>query len=220
MTHPTWMPLLKALFNTPEMAKLSQHIKQVRETKTIYPSSEKVLRAFELGVQDIRVVVIGQEPYPHEAADGFAFSSGSGFVPESLARIFDVLEQDLGFVLDQDPDLQRWADQGVFLYNTLLTVEIGKPLSHMNLGWEKFSTHVIKYLNDNTSNTVWMLWGKHSQVFKPLIDPIKHKVIETEHPIAGKYQQGRIWNHKNCFIECNNYLELYGKQPISWGVPT
>jgi uracil-DNA glycosylase len=216
----SWVPFLTEAFKPVEMRRLSEHIKKQRETKKIYPASEDVLRVFSVPLEKVKVVIIGQDPYPHDAADGYAFSSKSGYFPESLSRIFDALEEDYGFVLDPDPDLQRWADQGIFLYNAILTVEQGKPLSHMGLGWEQFSTKVIKYINEKTENTVWLLWGKHGQVFLNLIDPFRHKVILAEHPVAGKYQGNRPWKHNNCFVECNNYLELYGKQPISWGYPS
>lgn len=217
--HPSWMPILKQLFNTPQMAKLSNLIKEQRKTKVIYPNSEDVLRVFGTGIKDIRVVIVGQDPYPHDAADGLAFSSKNGYVPESLARIFDAIESDFGFVIDQEPDLQRLSEQGVFLYNAILTVEKGKPLSHMSLGWEDFTTQIIRVLNQHTENVVWMLWGKHSQIFAPMIDQFRHLIICCEHPVAGKYQGNRPWKHNECFIECNNYLEQYGKQPINWAIP-
>jgi len=218
-THPTWLPILQSAFNDPAMLRLSNSIKSQRLVKTIYPDAEDVLRVFGLGIPDIKVVIIGQDPYPHDAADGLAFSSKSGFVPESLSRIFDAIEEEFGFVIDQDPNLERLKEQGVFLYNPILTVEKGIPLSHMNMGWERFSSYIIRVLNEKTENVVWIIWGKHSQVFVPMIDQFRHKIIVCEHPVAGKYQGGRPWKNNKCFTECNNYLEQYDRGTISWAIP-
>ena len=154
-----------------------------RKTKTVYPENNDILRAFSLTqYNDVKVVIIGLDPYFNGQADGLAFSCSKGQTPVSLNVIFDEIDRSLNtFPPVSNPDLTRWAKQGVLLINTALTVEHGKPKSHLKL-WEGFMEKVIEALNKK-EDIAWMLWGNEAKSFKNLINP-SHLILESCHPAA------------------------------------
>jgi len=203
----SWYELLKGEFEKEYMLKLSSRITSDRKTKTIYPKQDDVFNAYRLTPYDkVRVVIIGQDPYfnPDEA-HGLSFSVKEAVkLPPSLRIIFKAIEQSVygGFKVDQDPDLTRWAKQGVFLLNRTLTVERGKPLSHKGYGWELFTAKTIDLLNRSDNKICYLLMGKEAQTAKDYINKDKHIVFCVEHPAASAYA-GRDWNHESVFKSIN-----------------
>lgn len=208
----SWYELLKGEFEKEYMLKLSKKITSDRKTKTIYPKQDDVFNAYKLTPYDkVRVVIIGQDPYfnPDEA-HGLSFSVKNAIkLPPSLRIIFKAIEQTIygGFKIDQDPDLTRWANQGVFLLNRTLTVEKGKPLSHKGYGWDLFTAKTIDLLNRSDNKICYLLMGKEAQTVKDYINKDKHVIFCVEHPAASAYA-GRDWDHGNVFKAINMYHNI------------
>ena len=184
--------------------------------KRIFPPGRLIFRAFELTpVDKVKVVILGQDPYhgPGQAM-GLSFSVPQGVkAPPSLVNIFKEIESDLGIRMSGSPDLEPWARQGVLLLNTALTVQEGIATSHSRIGWQYFTDAVIKYISDNCDGVVFLLWGRHAQEKKELIDQTKHHVLEAAHPspLAG----GRFFGCRH-FSKTNKILMEEGKTPINW----
>lgn len=184
--------------------------------KRIFPPGKLIFRAFELTpVDKVKVVILGQDPYhgPGQAM-GLSFSVPQGVkAPPSLVNIFKEIESDLGIRMSGSPDLEPWARQGVLLLNTALTVQEGIATSHSRIGWQYFTDAVIKYISDNCEGVVFLLWGRHAQEKKELIDQTKHHVLEAAHPspLAG----GRFFGCRH-FSKTNKILMEEGKTPINW----
>lgn len=208
----SWYELLRDEFSKEYMLLLSKKITSQRKTKTIYPKQDDVFNAYKLTPYDkVRVVIIGQDPYIHEnEANGLSFSIKNAVkLPPSLRIIFKAIEQTIysGLKLEQDSDLSRWASQGVFLLNRILTVEKGRPLSHKGLGWELFTAKTIDLLNRSNNKICYLLMGKEAQSVKDYINKDKHIVFCVEHPAASAYA-GREWNHENVFKAINLYHNI------------
>lgn len=186
------------------------------ENKIIYPPKSDIMNAFKLThFQQVKVVIIGQDPYhqPNQAM-GLSFSVKQGVqLPKSLINIFTELEDDLG-IHNTSGDLTPWAKQGVFLLNTTLTVEQGKPMSHANQGWEQFTTTVIHELCQQKQDLVFLLWGKHAQQFEPVAKQYGHYVLKSVHPSPLSAYRGFFGSKP--FSTCNKYLISKNKQPIDW----
>ncbi len=201
--------------------EITQFVEQERVSgKTIYPPKDEVFAAFqETELADIKVVILGQDPY-HGAnqAHGLCFSVQPGIkIPPSLANIYKELANDVeGFQIPQHGYLQSWAQQGVFLLNTVLTVEAGKAHSHAKCGWEKFTDQVIKVIDQHTNDIVFMLWGAHAQKKGAHIDRDKHLVLQAPHPSPLSAHRGFF----GCghFSQANQYLLQNGKKPINWQI--
>lgn len=219
----SWAPIIGDEFSKPYMQKISKIVRFHRKRYNVFPPSDKVFRAFrETPYQNVKVVIIGQDPYPTEGnADGLAFSSGDRIYPNivdsplSLTRIFEEVESDVGggLVLYQNSDLGRWARQGVLLINTALTVVENHPGSHSDIGWDQFVRTVIAKLNAKDNQLVYLLWGRHAQTFIPFIKR-HHEYLTAAHPAA------RNKKFKGCrhFSQCNAILELSNQQPIDWTI--
>ena len=184
--------------------------------KSIYPPQKEVMNAFKLTPFDqVKVVIIGQDPYhqPNQAM-GLSFSVKQGVpLPKSLISIFTELKNDLG-IINTSGDLTPWAQQGVFLLNTTLTVERDKPMSHVNQGWEEFTTTAIGELCQKKKDLVFILWGKHAQQFENLATSNGHLVIKSVHPSPLSAYRGFFGSKP--FSRCNKYLISKNKQPIDW----
>jgi len=185
---------------------------------TIYPSADEVFNAFTLTpLNQLKVVIIGQDPYhgPNQA-HGLCFSVKKGVkTPPSLVNIYKELARDIdGFNIPNHGNLESWAEQGVLLLNTVLTVEQGQAHSHKHLGWELFTDRVIELINQQTDGIVFLLWGAHAQKKGAKIDTSRHCVLKTVHPSPLSAYRGFI----GCghFSACNQYLEQQGKAPIRW----
>lgn len=184
----------------------------------IYPSSDKVYKAFEEPFSNIQVVVLEQDPYhTPRYATGLAFSVPKNVpkLPPSLVNIFKEIESDVynGLHLDQDPDLSRWSEQGVFLLNTCLTVEKGLPLSHEHIGWQRFTQVAFQHICDKNEPVVFMLWGNHAKAYKQLIHNKYHLVLEAAHPSPFSIKGFKGCKH---FSKANQYLLDNKLEPIIW----
>ena len=214
-----WYGELEAEFNQNYMLKLEAFLKEEAKQHRIYPSSENTFNAFKLCPLDqVRVVILGQDPYhsPNQA-HGLCFSVQAGVkTPPSLVNIFKELNQDLGIPISKNGDLTKWAEQGVFLLNTCLSVRADEAGSHFNQGWEIFTDQVIKIINEKKKNIVFMLWGAPARRKAEMIDRSKHLVLEAPHPSPLSAHRGFL----GCkhFSKANEYLKKHGFKEIDWGI--
>ena len=196
---------------------IKDFIKEERLSKTIYPPANDLFNAFKLtDFKDIKVVILGQDPYHGEKeAMGLSFSVRRGVrTPPSLRNIFKELKDDIG-VEREDTDLSSLAKQGVFLLNTVLTVEKDKANSHKDIGWEIFTDFVIKQINEKLNNVVFILWGRSARDKKKLITNPNHYIIESAHPSPLSAYNGFFGSKP--FSKTNEYLIKVGKTPIDFG---
>lgn len=214
--HESWQEFLKAEFNKPYFKELSEFLHQEYETKTIFPPKKLVFSAFTTDLNDVKVVILGQDPYHTPgAAEGLAFSVPSSQpVPPSLINIYKEIDSDIGSHKNPTGSLRNWQSQGVLLLNTVLTVEAHRAGSHRGKGWETFTTAVISYLNIHKDNLVFILWGRDARNKKSLIDSSRHLILEAAHPSPLSAYNG-FFGCKH-FSKCNKYLEEHGKTPIEW----
>lgn len=211
----------KQLFNEEKnkeyFIKLKEFIDNEYDTKTIYPPKDMVFNAFKYNdINNIKVIIIGQDPYynPNQA-HGLCFSVQHGIPePKSLINIYKELYNDLLVNPPMDGNLEGWARQGVFLLNTILTVEKGKPLSHKNKGWEIFTNRVIEELNKDNNPKVFVLWGGEARKFKSMITNNKHLIIESNHPSPLSAYNGFFGSKP--FSRINRFLEENNLTPIDW----
>lgn len=187
--------------------------------KIIYPPRFQIYRAIELcPIQKARVVIIGQDPYHGPGqANGLAFSVNKDCeIPPSLKNIYKELVDDLDVSMPKHGDLTKWAEQGVLLLNTILTVEQGKPLSHAGLGWQDLTTGIIKDLNEETSDVCYILWGLRAQEFKPYINAEENHIIESSHPSPFSAHKGFFGSKP--FSRTNKFLIDCGDIPVDWSI--
>lgn len=214
-----WLRQLETEFSKPYMIEIKKFLsKEYKKNKIIYPNKSLIFNAFNLcDFEKVKVIILGQDPYhgPNQA-QGLSFSVKKETpLPPSLVNIFQELEQDYGKKVDKsNGDLKNWADQGVFLLNTTLTVEKNKPLSHSKVGWEIFTDEVIKKLNKNKKNLVFILWGKFAQSKTKLINPENHFVISSAHPSPLSAYRGFFGSKP--FSKTNNYLCSKNIEKIRW----
>ena len=168
--HESWKPFLKSEFEKPYFKELAKFLHTEYETKKIFPRKELVFRAFATDLNEVKVVILGQDPYHTPgAAEGLAFSvPNSAPIPPSLINIYKEIDDDIGRHANQRGSLANWQKQGVLLLNTVLTVEAHKPKSHSGKGWEIFTTETIKYLNETRPHLVFILWGRDARNKKSL----------------------------------------------------
>ena len=186
--------------------------------KEIYPPSSLIFNAFNTTpLEQVKVVILGQDPYhgPNQA-HGLSFSVQKGIaLPPSLRNIFHELHADIGVEIPRHGDLTHWAEQGVLLLNSVLTVEAGQPTSHQKRGWENFTDHVIDVLNEQREHIVFILWGAYAQRKGQRIDPNKHLILKAAHPSPLAANRGGFFGCK-VFSKTNNYLKHNGIEPIDW----
>ena len=183
----------------------------------ISPPKNQVFAAFNLmAVTNVKVVILGQDPYPTVGyANGVCFSVNSNNkLPKSLKNIFIELRDDIGKEIPSNGDLSKWANQGVFLLNSILTVENGKPESHSKIGWEEFTDAIIQLLSFRNSNLVFLLWGSKAEKKRSLIDENKHLVLTAPHPSPLSAYRGFFGCRH--FSKTNTFLLSKGKPIISW----
>lgn len=194
--------------------RLTLFVKKEYSEKKIYPPGPYIFRAFDLvDFEKVKVVIIGQDPYHTPGvANGLAFSANPDKkIPPSLLNIFKEIRNEFGKEIPNNPDLSRWAEQGVLLLNATLTVESGKAGSHQNQGWEDFTNAVIKTISEKRERVVFMLWGAYAQKKEGLIDPKKHLILKSSHPSPFSADRGFFGN--NHFKLANEYL---GNKSIDW----
>ena len=216
MFHNSWDIILKDEMDKSYFKYIKEFVKEERLNKTIYPPAKDLFNAFKLtDFKDIKVVILGQDPYHGEKeAMGLSFSVRRGVrTPPSLRNIFKELEDDLN-IKREDTDLSDWARQGVFLLNTVLTVEKDKANSHKDIGWEIFTDYVIKQINDKLNNVVFILWGRQARDKKKLITNPNHLIIESAHPSPLSAYNGFFGSKP--FSKTNNYLKKCNKDEIKF----
>jgi len=223
--HPSWLEPLQGEFESPYMQALRQFLVAERQAgKRIFPKGNEWFRALDLTpLTDVRVVILGQDPYHGEGqAHGLCFSVQPGVrTPPSLVNIYKELEADLGIPPARHGFLQHWAEQGVLLLNAVLTVQMGMAASHQGRGWEKFTDAVIRLVNAKAEPVVFMLWGSYAQKKAAFVDSVdkggRHLVLKAVHPSplsahAGFFGCGH-------FSKANAFLKAHGQKPIDWQLP-
>uniref|UniRef100_A0A0A9WK06 Uracil-DNA glycosylase n=1 Tax=Lygus hesperus TaxID=30085 RepID=A0A0A9WK06_LYGHE len=215
---PTWFRALKPEFKKPYFEKLSKFVIEERKRAEIFPPPDKVWSwTKECSLENIKVVILGQDPYHNPGqAHGLCFSVQIPVKPPpSLLNMYKELANDIeGFVPPKHGYLVGWARQGVLLLNACLTVRKNMPNSHKDQGWENLTTAVIKYLNDHKTGIVFLLWGSYAQKKADFVDKKKHCVLKTVHPSPLSASRG--WFGNKHFSKCNEYLVSIGKRPIDW----
>ena len=217
----SWKSALQQEFSKPYFHELIAKLKgEISEGKTVYPPGPLIFQAFaKTPLEQVRILILGQDPYhnPGEAM-GLSFSVPRGVrVPPSLGNIFKEMRDDVGFTEVGHGDLTSWADQGVLLLNSMLTVRHRSPKSHHKLGWERFTDEVIKVLSEQREHIVFMLWGASARKKAEVIDKSKHLVLEAAHP--SPLARGAYFGSKH-FSQANEYLTKHGLQPIDWQLPS
>ncbi len=216
--HPSWQVVLGHELEQSYMHNLRDFLKAEKAAgKIIFPPGPQIFNAFNhTPFQQVRVVIIGQDPYHGPGqAHGLSFSVQPGVkIPPSLINIFKEIEGDLGLRMSGSGDLTPWADQGVLLLNATLTVEQANAGSHQGKGWEQFTDAAICALNEQREGLVFVLWGSYAQKKGAVIDPQKHLVLKSVHPSPLSAHRGFFGNRQ--FSRINDYLISRGEVPIQW----
>lgn len=214
---PDWNKWLASEFDKDYMKSLQQFLQSEKQKGRIYPEESDYFNALNLTpFNKVKVVILGQDPYHGEGqAHGLSFSVKPGIkVPPSLMNIYKELEADLGISPANHGYLLQWAEQGVLLLNSVLTVEAGKAGSHQNKGWETFTDKIIKLIDEEHDGVVFMLWGAYAQKKGRHIDRQKHYLLESVHPSPLSAYRGFLGCQH--FSKANAYLEKLGKESIKW----
>ena len=216
-----WKSALSTEFEQPYMQRLKSFLIERKQMgKRIFPRGSEYFRALDLTpLKDVKVVILGQDPY-HGAgqAHGLCFSVQPGVrIPPSLVNIYKELRSDLGITPARHGFLEHWARQGVLLLNSVLTVEEAQAASHQGKGWETFTDAVIRKVNDECDAVVFMLWGAYAQRKAAFVDTSKHLVLKSPHPSPLSAHNGFFGCHH--FSKANAFLEKHGRPPIDWQLP-
>jgi uracil-DNA glycosylase len=213
-----WQHYLAAEFHKPYMKELFSFLESEKISgKVIYPDADKIFESFRLTpFSNVKVVILGQDPYHGPGqAHGLCFSvQQSVKIPPSLVNIFKELKDDIGIEPPQHGHLESWAQQGVLLLNTVLTVEAGKAGSHHKKGWEKFTDKIIEVLNSEKKNLVFILWGTSAQKKANQVDSNQHLILKSVHPSPLSVYRG--FSGSKPFSKTNKYLIENGIDPIDW----
>lgn len=212
-----WDIVLKEEFEKEYFIEIMEFVDEEYSSKTIYPPYDDIFNAFKLTpLSNVKAVILGQDPYHEEGqAHGLAFSTPEGHpIPRSLKNIFKEINDEYGYPIPSSGCLEGWAEEGVFLLNTVLTVEEGNANSHSKCGWQTFTDNVIKILNDQKQPIVFMLWGKQAEKKKELITNPVHLVLITSHPSPFSARRGFFGS--NHFKLANEFLNDNGLGEINW----
>ena len=217
--HPSWLHHLQSEFEAPYMRELRAFlVDEMKKGKTIFPEPKLWFNALNTTpFEDVKVVVLGQDPYPTPGhAHGLCFSVRPDVrpLPKSLINIFTELKEDTGIDRFHNGYLQGWAEQGVLLLNAVLTVEAGKPGSHQGKGWERFTDKIVEVLNEKKEGLVFVLWGSYAQKKGAVIDASKHLVLKSPHPSPLSAYRGFFGSRP--FSKINAHLKSRGTAPIDW----
>jgi uracil-DNA glycosylase len=219
--EPCWLERLRSEFDQPYMQQLGDFLRaEKRAGKQVFPPGREIFNAFELTPFDrVRVVILGQDPYHGVGqAHGLCFSVKPGIaLPPSLVNIYKEIEDDLGMPASNNGCLTHWAEQGVLLLNSVLSVERGIAAAHQGKGWEQFTDRVISLLNTERDGLVFMLWGSYAQRKGQHIDRSKHLVLKAPHPSPLSAYRGFFGCRH--FSQANAYLRKQGVAEIDWSVP-
>lgn len=212
-----WKALLRDEFEKPYFRELAEKVRSEYAATTIYPPAGRIFAAFDAcPLSRLKVVIIGQDPYHGPGqANGLAFSVAKGvLLPPSLRNIFQEVSAQTGAPFPADGDLKRWAEQGVLLLNSSLTVREHQPKSHSAIGWESFTDAVVKAISEHCEGLVFMLWGSDAIKKGAAIDRTRHLVLTSAHPSPLSAYRGFFGNGH--FNTANHYLSSIGKEPIRW----
>lgn len=214
--HPSWKPFLESEFAKPYFQELSRFLHEAYATKTVFPAKAQVFSAFTTDLSEVKVVILGQDPYHTPgAAHGLAFSvPNSQPIPPSLVNIYKEIDAEYGRHANPTGNLRNWQKQGVLLLNNVLTVEAHQAGSHRGKGWETFTESAIKYLNAQAEHLAFILWGRDARSKKPFIDQNKHLVLESAHPSPLSAHNGFFGNGH--FQKANEFLKAHGRDEICW----
>jgi uracil-DNA glycosylase len=219
--HKSWLEHLGEQFNQDYMQDLRDFLlTRKKHHALIYPPGGQIFNALNTTpFEDVRVVILGQDPYHGPGqAHGLCFSVLPGVrIPPSLANIYREIEADLGISKPQHGYLQSWAEQGVLLLNSVLTVERGQAGSHQGKGWEQFTDSVVQLLNNKREGLVFMLWGSYAMKKGAVIDRQKHLVLNAPHPSPLSAHRGFLGCRH--FSSANKYLQQHQRSPVDWSVP-
>lgn len=218
--HNDWKPFLQEEITKPYYKELSNFLtEQENNNKKIYPEKKNWFNALSVSPENIKVIIIGQDPYHGEnQAHGYSFSVEKGVkIPPSLVNIYKEIETEFGYEMSKkNGNLTPWVEQGVMLLNAVLTVEKGSPASHKGKGWEIFTDKIISSLSENFENKVFLLWGAFAQGKQELIDSKKHLILKSAHPSPYSASNGFFGN--NHFKKTNEYLKSKGLEEINWQI--
>ena len=217
--HNSWDQYLAEEFEKPYYLALRDFLKEEYQTQTVYPNMYDIFNALKATPYDqVKVVILGQDPY-HGAgqAHGMAFSVQPGIkTPPSLVNIYKELHETMGCYIPNNGYLMKWAEQGVLLLNTVLTVRVGKPQSHKGKGWETFTDRIISILNERQDPVIFVLWGSPAKKKASLITNTQHKILTAAHPSPLSAHNGFFGcNH---FNQINDQLKEMGKEPIDFQI--
>ena len=213
----SWNKQLSEEFEKAYFRQLVSFVKDEYQQKRIYPPGSLIFSAFDhCSFDDVKVVIVGQDPYHGPGqANGLCFSVADGVRhPPSLQNIFKEIQSDLGQPIPQSGNLERWADQGVLLLNATLTVEASKAGSHQNRGWETFTDAVLDVVSAQKENIVFILWGSYAQKKGAFLDSTKHLILKAPHPSPFSAYSGFFGSGH--FSKTNRYLSSNGFTPICW----
>lgn len=219
MIQNDWLAVIGDEFKKPYYAQLYQFIRQEYNTSQIFPPSEDIFNAFHLtALKDVKVVIIGQDPYHNDGqAHGLCFSVKPEVeIPPSLVNIYQELHDDLGCYIPDNGYLVKWAEQGVLMLNTVLTVRAHVANSHRGKGWEQFTDAAIEALNKEQRPIVFILWGKPAQMKKSMLNNPGHLILEAPHPSPLSAYRGFFGSKP--FSKANEFLKAHGEKPIDWQI--
>lgn len=220
MIQNDWLEKIGSEFKQPYYAQLYQFVKDEYSTRVIYPPAEDIFNAFHFTpLSKVKVVILGQDPYHNvNQAHGLSFSvmPEQKDIPPSLVNIYQELKDDLGCYIPNNGYLKKWADQGVLMLNTVLTVRAHQANSHQGRGWEKFTDAVIHAVNEQDRPIVYMLWGRPAQSKIPMLTNPKHLILKAPHPSPLSAYRG-FFGCKH-FSQANGFLQAHGAEPVDWQI--
>ena len=215
-----WLDALKEEFKKPYYKKLFETVNEEYRTRQIFPPADDIFNAFHLTpLSKVKVVILGQDPYHNEnQAHGLSFSilPSQKEIPPSLQNIYKELQDDLGCYIPNNGYLKKWADQGVLLLNTVLTVRAHQANSHQGRGWEQFTDAIIQAVNAQDRPIVYMLWGRPAQSKIPMLTNPKHLILTAPHPSPLSAYRGFFGCRH--FSKANEFLQANGVEPIDWQI--
>ena len=220
MIDNDWLPCIKQEFTKPYYKELYTFVKHEYDTRIIYPPAEDIFNAFHFTpLSKVKVMILGQDLYHNEnQAHGLSFSvlPTQKDIPPSLVNIYQELHDDLGCYIPNNGYLKKWADQGVLLLNTVLTVRAHQANSHQGKGWEQFTDAVIEAVNAQDRPIVYLLWGRPAQSKIPMLTNSKHLILKAPHPSPLSAYRGFFGCRH--FSQANAFLEKNGIEPIDWQI--
>ncbi len=219
LIEDSWKQILQNEFDSDYFSSLKEKLLEEKKRYVVYPPGSQIFSAFNhTPFDDIKVVILGQDPYHGPGqANGLCFSVSPGIKkPPSLVNIFKEINNDLGIEIPETGNLEKWAKQGVLLLNASLTVRANTPNAHQEFGWQTFTDAVIKNISDKKNGIVFMLWGKFAQSKETLIDTTKHFILKAAHPSPFSAYNGFM----GCkhFSKANEILKSLGKKEIDWSL--